>query len=76
MLLRQLSWSAGLGMALGITGGMLVARVFESLISLRWTDGFAYAAALLVFVATAGIAALLPALRALRADLLQALRYE
>jgi hypothetical protein len=77
MLLRQLTWPAVLGIVVGVAASLPVGRVFEGEpFYLNSRDTWAHAAAMLVLFVAGGIAALVPTLRALRADPLQALRHE
>ena len=77
VLLRQTLRAAGVGLALGVGGSVLLTRVLSGApFYLNSRDPAAYAAAILVLSATAAAAALLPAWRSLRADPLRALRQE
>jgi predicted permease len=77
VLLRQLTWPTVVGIFVGMAASMPVGRAFEGEpFYLNSHDTLAHAAAMLVLFAAGGIAALLPTLRALRADPLQSLRHE
>jgi hypothetical protein len=77
LLLRQLTWPALLGIAVGVAASLPVGRAFEGEpFYLNSHDTLVHAAAMLVLFAAGGLAALLPTLRALRGDPLQALRHQ
>jgi predicted permease len=77
MLLRQLTWPAVLGIVVGLAASLPVGRLFEGEpFYLNSRDTWVHAAAMFVLFAAGGIAAIVPTLRALRNDPLQALRHE
>ena len=77
VLLRQLAWPVGVGMAAGSAAGIGAGRVLAGApFHLAAADPVAPAAALLVFLAAAGLAAIVPVSRALKSDPLHALRHE
>jgi hypothetical protein len=77
VLLRQLAWPVGMGMAIGSAAGMAASRLLGGApFYLALTEARVPAAALSVFIAAGLAAALVPAMRALRADPLAALRHE
>jgi predicted lysophospholipase L1 biosynthesis ABC-type transport system permease subunit len=77
MLLRQLVIPVGLGMAVGTIVGVAGSRILESEpFRLPGLDAAIPLSALTLFVAIAAVAAVTPAVRALRLDPLAALRYE
>jgi ABC-type antimicrobial peptide transport system permease subunit len=68
---------AALGSAIGLAGGFAFGRVIEGLLfQIKATDAAHLAAPLLVLAAAAGLAAIAPALRAVRIDPAQTLRAE
>ncbi len=77
LVMRQVVSPVSLGMLAGIAAaapiGMALAR---SPLQVQSTDPLAYLTGLLVFVMAAAIAAIVPAMRALKADPLRSLRYE
>ena len=77
ILLRQLTWPTTLGMLLGGGGAAALAKVLAGApLYLTEFNVPVLAAAIAFLAATAALAALLPAFRALRRDPLEALRYE
>lgn len=73
----HLWWPAFAGMFVGIAGGEAVSRIMESESRfLPHADVFVLGAVVLVFAAAAALASFLPALRATRINVLNALRYE
>jgi putative ABC transport system permease protein len=65
------------GIAIGIAGALMLTRFLTSLLfGVTPTDGVTFVAVSLVFFVVAMLAALIPALRAMRVDPLVALRYE
>ena len=77
IVLRQLSRSVVVGLLLGIAGAAGLSQVLRrELFGISNLDPIAYVAAIVVFVVTATLTALVPARRALRVDPLKALRYE
>ena len=76
-LLRQFVWPAALGMAAGAGIAAAASRVLRIvLFGVSNLDPASYAAAILVLVAIVGLSALLPARRALRLELANALHYD
>jgi predicted permease len=73
---RQIVWPVAVGMVLGVAAaGPIGMAIAQGPIQLRAADPAAYLGALLFFVATALVAALLPALRVIKADPIQSLRH-
>jgi putative ABC transport system permease protein len=73
---RQIVRPVAVGMLLGVAAaGPIGMAIAQGPIQLRAADPAAYLGALLFFVATALIAALLPAMRVIKADPVQALRH-
>jgi len=76
-LLRQFVWPVAIGMAAGAGIAAAASRVLRiALYGVSNLDPASYAAAILVLVAIVGLAALLPARRALRLDLAKTLHYD
>ena len=76
-LLRQLAWPVGVGAALGTAAGMMASRLLGGApLHLAVMDAAAPTAALSLFALAALAAALLPALRALKGNPVEALRHE
>jgi FtsX-like permease family len=76
-LLRQLAWPVGVGAVLGTAAGMLASRLLGGApLYLAVVDAAAPAAALIVFALAALAAALLPAIRAIHRNPIEALRHE
>jgi len=74
VVLRQFAWPVALGMAAGAGIAAAASGVLRiALFGVSNLDTASYAAAILVLVAIVGLAALLPAMRALRLDLANAL---
>ena len=71
--LSPLSWGMALGTAAAVPMGIALA---QSPLQLAFADPISYAGALVVLAAAGGGAAVVPALRALRADPIRALRHE
>jgi predicted permease len=81
MVLREVLLLVGMGVALGIAGSFVTARLAEAAISgllfgLKITDATVIGFAAVVLVAIATLAGFLPARRASRVDPMVALRYE
>ena len=75
--LRQFALPVAVGLLVGVGGSAALSQILRrQLYGVSHLDPVAYLAAVGVFVITAGIAALLPARRALKVDPLRALRYE
>ena len=73
---RQILWPVAIGMLVGVTAaGPIGMAMTSGPIQLRATDPAAYAGALLLFLLCAVIAALMPAIRVIKADPIQALRH-
>jgi ABC-type antimicrobial peptide transport system permease subunit len=74
---RQVMWPAGIGTAAGIIAAAPISfALAQSPLQLGFADPVPYAMALAVLVASALIAAVMPALRAVHIDPIQALRHE
>jgi predicted permease len=74
---RQVMWPAGIGVAAGIIAAAPISfALAQSPLQLGFADPVPYAMALAVLVASALIAAVMPALRAVHIDPIQALRHE
>jgi putative ABC transport system permease protein len=77
LILRQGLWKAGIGVALGLMGAVLLSRSMTSLLfNVQPTDPAVYGAVSLVLITVAILASYLPARRASRIDPLVALRDE
>lgn len=77
MILRQAMRPVAAGVLVGIVIAAAVSRILESvLFGISAYDPLAFLAAPLFLLATAAVASLLPARRALRSDPLAMLRYE
>ena len=77
MILRQVLWTAGGGIALGTAAALVATKVVESLlygVKANDTASFAIAAGLVLAVAMLAVA--IPARRAMGVDPVRALRYE
>jgi len=68
---------AGIGVAAGIAGALVLTRVMATVLyEVRTTDPATFAAVVAVLLGAALVASWLPARRALRIDPVQALRYD
>jgi putative ABC transport system permease protein len=77
MVLREMLWILGIGLATGIPAALALAKLTESqLYGVKAYDALVVAGAVLALAATAVTAAYLPARRASRVNPLNALRYE
>ena len=75
--LRQFSIPVAAGLAVGVGGAAALSNVLRFLLyGIGNLDLLAYLGAIAVFAVTVAVAALIPARRALRVDLMRALRYE
>ena len=76
-MLRDALSLAGMGAALGLTGGLAAARFLKSfLFGVTTADPATFAAAVVVLLAAALLASWLPARRAARVDPVEALRFD
>ena len=76
-LLRQFLWPVAIGMAVGTGIAAAASKLLRiALYGVSNLDPASYAAAILVLIAILGLAALLPARRALRLDLAKTLHYD
>ena len=77
LVMRQGAWLAAAGVALGVVGALAASRVLAGLLfQVTPTDPLTYAGTALALLGVAGVAALVPALRATRTDPVEALRSE
>jgi putative ABC transport system permease protein len=77
LVLSQGAWLAGLGIALGLAAALAATRLLARLLfGVGPTDPPTFLATALALAAVAGVASLLPALRAVRTDPVDALRAE
>ncbi len=77
VVLRQFAWPVAMGLAAGVGGAAALSGLMrQALYGISNLDPVAYLAAILFFVVTVGLAALLPARRALRVDPMRALRQD
>ena len=77
LVMRQGAWLAAAGVGLGVAGALAASRVLAGLLfQVTPTDPLTYAGTALALLGVAGIAALVPALRATRTDPVEALRSE
>jgi ABC-type antimicrobial peptide transport system permease subunit len=75
--LRQFVWPVAIGMAVGAGIAAAASRLLRiALYGVSNLDPASYAAAILALMAILGLAALLPARRALRLDLAKTLHYD
>jgi putative ABC transport system permease protein len=73
----HLWWPAVAGMFVGVAGGEAVSRIMETESQfLPHADVFVLGAVVIVFAVAAALASFVPALRATRINVLNALRYE
>ena len=76
LVVRHIVWPVALGMTLGIAAAAPIGRALTNgPVQLKASDPIAYALALAIFAAAAVAAALVPAMRVLKADPIQALRH-
>ena len=76
LVVRQVIWPVVIGMTLGVAAaGPIGMALTSGPIQLEHADPAAYSGALLLFIMSALIAALLPALRVIKSDPIQALRH-
>ena len=77
IVLRQFSLPVVLGLLAGVTGAAALSQFLRGILyGISNLDPITYLGAIVVFLITVVLAALLPARRALRIDPLRALRYE
>jgi ABC-type antimicrobial peptide transport system permease subunit len=77
MVLREMLWILGIGLAVGIPAALGISKFTESqLYGVKAFDIVVLAGAAAALVTTAAMAAYIPARRASRIDPLYALRYE
>jgi predicted permease len=77
MVLREMLWILGIGLAVGVPAAFFLARLTESqLFGVKANDWAVIAGATVALAATAVVAAYVPARRASRVNPLRALRYE
>lgn len=77
LIVSHIGLLAGIGLAVGLAGGIGIARFITSLLfEVKPSDGWSLLLPLAGLLLTAGVAALIPALRAARVDPMVALRYE
>jgi putative ABC transport system permease protein len=77
LILRQGLWKAGVGLALGIAGALLLSHFIASLLfDLKPTDPLSYGVVSMLLLVVAWLASYLPARRAARIDPIVALRSE
>jgi ABC-type antimicrobial peptide transport system permease subunit len=76
LMVRQIGWPVAIGMIVGVAAAGPIAMALTSgPIQLQAADPAAYAGALVLFVASAVVAAVLPAIRVIQSDPVQALRH-
>jgi predicted permease len=77
LLSSQLMWPVVAGLVCGLAGGAVISKVLETqTVFLKSADTLLISVVAAIFLAAACAAAVLPALRAVRTDILQALRHE
>jgi putative ABC transport system permease protein len=77
LVLSEGAWLAGLGIAAGLAGALMATRLLASLLfGVGPTDPATFVATAAALAIVAGVASLLPALRAVRTDPMDALRSE
>src|SRR4051794_1193205 len=77
LVMRQGAWLAAAGVGLGVGAALVVSRVLTGLLfQVTPTDPLTYVGTALALLGVAGMAALVPALRATRTDPVEALRSE
>ena len=75
LVLKEGLAEAAVGLAIGVTGGVLVMRAFRSLLfEVSPTDTITIGGVAIILLATAALACLVPARRATRVDPVEALR--
>ena len=77
MILRQVLWTAGGGIAIGLPAALVATRVVQSLLyGVKANDTVSFVAAAGMVLAVAALAVVVPARRAMATDPVRALRYE
>jgi predicted permease len=77
MILRQVLWTAGGGIAIGLPAALVATRVVQSLLyGVKANDTVSFVAAAGMVLAVAALAVVVPARRAMTTDPVRALRYE
>jgi hypothetical protein len=77
VVLRQFVWPVAAGLAVGVAGAAAVSQLLRKVLyGISNLDPAAYAGAIVVFAVTVGLAAWLPARRALRVDPMPVLRQD
>jgi predicted permease len=77
LVLSQGTWLAGLGIAVGVAGALIVTRVIGALLfQVRPTDPMTFVGTALILALVAVLASLMPALRAARVNPIETLRSE